>query len=638
MASRFRCVVGFALLLSVLAIPLQATAQDDSSDLVWTEPRVLHQISQDIESVSLSRYANGTLVVVWHEEADGVMELRAVMLDESGTPLTDIWNLTNHSWMVPLELEYQNSSDLYQLPIRPYYPSSHIGSDGSLYVAFKHVVDYRPYLDPSMQLGEFIRLLKLDGAMNIILDRVVYEEPWEYDGARVTNFRIDAENDLHLAWRESRKYQMDGGNVSLREVIYMKLDSAGNVLVQPIVVSDCGALSNFTHRYDVLWTGFGMLVDPNVHISWRVWEETWELLPSGGYAVGHPGNRTSHFARFDATSSDIAYTVNPTDMGPDVSMDYITRDSVGRTYLIGSTLDVYGVDMHPVSSFSLPLSPDGMGAAFIDSEDRVHVVAGEYGHYVSVNWTGMVFVDEYIPVGSARNDPVLRLETRSIDMVLDADGMPVVAASERWGYGPDRESRLVVTRLVRTPEEAIEPVLVCGLPLGALALASALFVTLTEVGRYGFLSLLVPLYVRLSRSQVLDHFVRGQIYEYIKLNPGDHYSSIRRELSLSNGLLTYHLSVLEKQNFVKSQRDGKLKRFYPVDMTIPRKKGVRLSDLQVKMLRRIDKNPSITQGQLAGLLGVSRQTVNHNIKLMERAGVLESERDGGSLTYRVKSV
>ena len=206
------------------------------------------------------------------------------------------------------------------------------------------------------------------------------------------------------------------------------------------------------------------------------------------------------------------------------------------------------------------------------------------------------------------------------------------------GTAPDRESRLVVTRLVHTPEEAIEPVLICGLPLGALALASALFVTLTEVGRYGFLSLLVPLYVRLTRSQVLDHFVRGQIYEYIKLNPGDHYSSIRRELSLSNGLLAYHLSVLEKQNFVKSQRDGKLKRFYPVDMTIPRKKGVRLSDLQVKMLRRIDKNPSITQGQLAGLLGVSRQTVNHNIKLMERAGVLESERDGGSLTYRVKSV
>ncbi|MEE9340758.1 MAG: winged helix-turn-helix transcriptional regulator [Thermoplasmata archaeon] len=381
-----------------------------------------------------------------------------------------------------------------------------------------------------------------------------------------------------------------------------------------------------------------MLVDPNVHISWRVWEETWELLPSGGYAVGHTGNRTSHFARFDATSSDIAYTVNPTDMGPDVSMDYITRDSVGRTYLIGSTLDVYGVDMHPVSSFSLPLSPDGMGAAFIDSEDRVHVVAGEYGHYVSVNWTGMVFVDEYIPVGSARNDPFLRLETRSIDMVLDADGMPVVAASERRGYGPDRESRLVVTRLVPRPEEPLDPVLVCGLPLGVLALASALFVTLTEVGRYGFLSLLVPLYVRLSRSQVLDHFVRGQIYEYIKLNPGDHYSSIRRELSLSNGLLAYHLSVLEKQNFVKSQREGKLKRFYPVDMTIPRKKGVRLSDLQVKMLRRIDKNPSITQGQLAGLLGVSRQTVNHNIKLMERAGVLEAERDGGALRYRVKSV
>lgn len=642
MASRFRCVVGFALLLlSVLTMPLQAAAQGDSSDVTWTEPRVLHLVSQDIDSVSLSQYANGTLVVVWCEQADGIRELRAVMLDGLGTPLTDIWNLTDHSWLVPLELEHQNSSELYELPIRPYYPSSHIGSDGTLYVAFKYVVEYRPYLDPSVQVGQFIRLLKLDGAGNVILDRLVYEQPWEYHGGLVTNFRIDAEDDLHLAWREKRTYQMDGWNVSLREVIYMKLDSAGNVLAQPTVVSDCHELSNFTFRYEVQYAFFGMFIDDSTHISWRVYEAIWEFGPGGHFrGVTQTGNLTTHYTRFTATAGGVAYTVEPTDMGPDVSYKHVARDSVGRTYLIGSRLDVYDVDMHPVHSSELPVG-SGDSTALIDSGDRLHVADGHWGNYASVDWTGRFFVENDLPVGYGNRDPsgTWRTDvTDSIDMLLGANGMPIVAVSETMGSGPDRESRLVVTRLVHKPEPPIEPVLVCGLPLGALALASALFVTLTEVGRYGSLSLLVPLYVRLSRSQVLDHFVRGQIYEYIKLNPGDHYSSIRRELSLSNGLLAYHLSVLEKQNFVKSQRDGRLKRFYPVNMTIPRRKGVRLSDLQVKMLRRIDKNPSITQGRLAGLLGVSRQTVNHNIKLMERAGVLESERDGGSLTYRVKSV
>ncbi|MCK4949584.1 MAG: winged helix-turn-helix transcriptional regulator [Thermoplasmata archaeon] len=643
MASRFRCVVGFALLLfSVLAIPLEATAQDDSSDVIWTEPRILHQVSQEIESVSISRHTNGTLVIVWYEQADGIMELRAVMLDDSGAPITDIWNITDHSWMVPLELEYQNSTELYQLPIRPYYPSSHIGRDGSLYIAFKHVVEYRPYLDPSIPVGHFIRLLKLDGAGNVTLDRIIYKQPSNSRDFMGPHFILDSEDNLHLAWREERRYEMDGWNVDLREIVYMKLDGGGNVLVQPTVVSDCEGLSNFTYRYEVERPVFGMFVDESVHVSYHVYESTWEFGPTGGLRVTHTRNVTTHYARFTATTGGIAYTVEPTDMGPDVPYQHVARDSVGRTHLIGSRLEVFDENLDAVFSVALPLDPSwGPVTTLIDSEDMVHVAGGMSGRYATVDRTGQIVVETRLPVGRGPHQTPSAegyWDSRSIDMVLDADGMPVVAASERRGYGPDRESRLVVTRLVHTPEEAIEPVLICGLPLGALALASALFVTLTEVGRYGFLSLLVPLYVRLTRSQVLDHFVRGQIYEYIKLNPGDHYSSIRRELSLSNGLLAYHLSVLEKQNFVKSQRDGKLKRFYPVDMTIPRKKGVRLSDLQVKMLRRIDKNPSITQGQLAGLLGVSRQTVNHNIKLMERAGVLESERDGGSLTYRVKSV
>ncbi|MEE9507226.1 MAG: hypothetical protein V3V98_08800, partial [Thermoplasmata archaeon] len=423
MASRFRCVVGFALLLfSVLAIPLEATAQDDSSDVIWTEPRILHQVSQEIESVSISRHTNGTLVIVWYEQADGIMELRAVMLDDSGAPITDIWNITDHSWMVPLELEYQNSTELYQLPIRPYYPSSHIGRDGSLYIAFKHVVEYRPYLDPSIPVGHFIRLLKLDGAGNVTLDRIIYKQPSNSRDFMGPHFILDSEDNLHLAWREERRYEMDGWNVSLREVMYMKLDGGGNVLVQPTVVSDCEGLSNFTYRYEVERPVFGMFVDESVHVSYHVYESTWEFGPTGGLRVTHTRNVTTHYTRFTATAEGIWYTVEPTDMGPDVPYQHVARDSVGRTHLIGSRLEVFDEDLDAVFSVALPLDPSwGPVTTLIDSEDMVHVAGGMSGRYATVDRTGQIVVETRLPVGRGPHQTPSAegyWDSRSIDMVL----------------------------------------------------------------------------------------------------------------------------------------------------------------------------------------------------------------------------
>jgi predicted transcriptional regulator len=43
------------------------------------------------------------------------------------------------------------------------------------------------------------------------------------------------------------------------------------------------------------------------------------------------------------------------------------------------------------------------------------------------------------------------------------------------------------------------------------------------------------------------------------------YSSIKEELQISNGTLSYHLKMMEKENFIKSERDGLYKRFYTVN-------------------------------------------------------------------------
>jgi predicted transcriptional regulator len=156
----------------------------------------------------------------------------------------------------------------------------------------------------------------------------------------------------------------------------------------------------------------------------------------------------------------------------------------------------------------------------------------------------------------------------------------------------------------------------------------------TEAGFISLLFLFIPLYTRIKKEQALDHFVRGQVYEYIKMKPGQHYNAIREHLGLKNGTLAYHLKTLEMQNFIKYRRVGLFKCFYPVDYTFPRGEvKVKLSKLQRQLLNAIESKPGLTQTELIEQFGESQQSVSYNIKTMERNGVIRSESEGRTVHY-----
>lgn len=165
------------------------------------------------------------------------------------------------------------------------------------------------------------------------------------------------------------------------------------------------------------------------------------------------------------------------------------------------------------------------------------------------------------------------------------------------------------------------------------AFVAATFLS-TEVGKYGmFKSLMFPLYTRLKKNEVLDHFVRGQIYGYIMSHPGRNYNAIRNDLNITNGTLSHHLRTLEVQGFIKSRRDGVNTRFYPIDMKIPQEKGTRLSDLQMRIIELISKEEGMTQVDIAGRLDVSQQCISYNLKYMKREGIIGIERIGRIRRY-----
>ena len=155
---------------------------------------------------------------------------------------------------------------------------------------------------------------------------------------------------------------------------------------------------------------------------------------------------------------------------------------------------------------------------------------------------------------------------------------------------------------------------------------------LTEAGKYKLLTLLplfIPLYTRIQKEDVLDQFVRGEIYGYIKTNPGVHYNQIIRELDVKNGTLSYHLHMLEKTGMVKSRKEGlRYRVFYPTGVKFPKDERYRLTELQMNIIKMIKENEGASQKEIARSLNVKHQTVSYNVKVLQQAGFIRLRKKG----------
>jgi predicted transcriptional regulator len=174
-----------------------------------------------------------------------------------------------------------------------------------------------------------------------------------------------------------------------------------------------------------------------------------------------------------------------------------------------------------------------------------------------------------------------------------------------------------------------------GTSLAAIGAVAALSVVVlaavaigwTEVGLVALTSLLLPLYSKIRKEEVLDQFTRGKIQGYITAYPGEHYNSIKVQLGIKNGALAYHLKVLEREGYVSSIRDGVYKRYYPKETILPLRRG-QFSQMQEMVLGHIRESPGISQDGLARAMKVSNQVVYYHVRNLMAAGAVRLEKDG----------
>ena len=125
---------------------------------------------------------------------------------------------------------------------------------------------------------------------------------------------------------------------------------------------------------------------------------------------------------------------------------------------------------------------------------------------------------------------------------------------------------------------------------------------------------------------------RQKIYEFTWENPGASISEMAKEIGMNKGATFYHLRRLEGAGLVRHSVDGLRRRYYEISYI---GNVTKISATQLYILELVKGNSITSQREIARTLRKSQQTVNYNIKALEKKGFIEREKNGRSYKYKV---
>jgi predicted transcriptional regulator len=123
-------------------------------------------------------------------------------------------------------------------------------------------------------------------------------------------------------------------------------------------------------------------------------------------------------------------------------------------------------------------------------------------------------------------------------------------------------------------------------------------------------------------SQVID--TRAILLKSIEKNPGIRYRELLRTTGLVNGVLSYHLSALEKSDVIKVDRQPRTTRYYPL----------RVSDKESNILKYVRHKPVrqimlfmlehdlCTFNEIVDHIGKAPSTVSLHLRRLREGGMI----------------
>ena len=146
---------------------------------------------------------------------------------------------------------------------------------------------------------------------------------------------------------------------------------------------------------------------------------------------------------------------------------------------------------------------------------------------------------------------------------------------------------------------------------------------LFAIGILFFIVIVVVLmFSRITGKRAIEHQRRSTLLDHIKSNPGTHFREMSRTFCMKEGSLTHHLSVLEREGFVKSKMFAGKKIYYLAGST-PMPK-----DFKEMIAELVTAKPGITQSDIARELEISRMLVHYHVDRLLKEEVIFTKENG----------
>lgn len=117
---------------------------------------------------------------------------------------------------------------------------------------------------------------------------------------------------------------------------------------------------------------------------------------------------------------------------------------------------------------------------------------------------------------------------------------------------------------------------------------------------------------------------QSNILNVLSNNPGIRYKELARQTGMANGVLTYHLNILDQIGVINKYKQNKIIRYYPVD--IPKKDLKILSHLRVRSEKDIIlflmEHDSCTFNEIVEHLGKAPSTISWHLKRLCSEGIV----------------
>ena len=112
---------------------------------------------------------------------------------------------------------------------------------------------------------------------------------------------------------------------------------------------------------------------------------------------------------------------------------------------------------------------------------------------------------------------------------------------------------------------------------------------------------------KLYKDDILNNLKRRKIYDFIKENPGTYFNKIVGNLSFSNHVVVWHLSILLKFNFIKAERIENHEVYFEFNFD--------LKNSTLKYFISKEKSKRIIQYLKANDIGITKTKISTDLKI-----------------------